>query len=658
MKIPINFPDDEPPLVRLKCYEPPGLTLELDRETLLRHLLFIGGTGAGKTSVVNGVLAQLLAAQVDGRPVGLLILDGKQDESVARVKKLAAEAGRSVQVLTPGGELRYDLFASLRTLDDVEPTAQRLLLGAGRLGGDNLYWSDMRLTLVDAALSLLVAFGVPVVFETAVEFMRCWFFGGTTDAELVSKVIQHTTRVLAEGGARLPAAIRRKLQQALDTAALWRTLDSRTRSNVQSTLLAAMRPLLSRRASLLFEADGHACFRAESVLEQGGVVVVSVNAVNEPDLARLLFRLVKSDFYRAVQGRCSVDKPLCFLVMDEYPLAASTDDLPNLQTLRSKNAGVIACTQGFISLDEALGVRTRQALIAGFQNIIAMRSHEIEIDALMFGMMGERELEEPSRGGHRYEDLIDWSPGPPRRRPVPVCPLGALARLKPFEAFVSLANGTHPPHSVWLEPRFVAVEPASPSIVLAEPADPLAEVIARIRGGVVGPASTSSIFELMGRVGGRMLMPHPLWQAAVELCVPGMSQEVLVEQLTSFFRVRSGLCPRGLESLPPCWLRALPRLLEKRAKKHWQGRIPFGLSSVAEQGGALVMEFAQEDECPRWEGEVNSWDVLRVHMNCHLYPSLWRPLTRRHWRQLHATRPELRAHLRVHAIVVGGSWLQ
>jgi len=32
--------------------------------------------------------------------------------------------------------------------------------------------------------------------------------------------------------------------------------------------------------------------------------------------------------------------------------------------------------------------------------------------------------------------------------------------------------------------------------------------------------------------------------------------------------------------------------LEKRAKKHWQGIIPFGLSPVAEQGGALVMEFA------------------------------------------------------------------
>lgn len=44
--------------------------------------------------------------------------------------------------------------------------------------------------------------------------------------------------------------------------------------------------------------------------------------------------------------------------------------------------------------------------------------------------------------------------------------------------------------------------------------------------------------------------------------------------------------------LPACWLRALPRLLEKRAKKHWQGIIPFGLSPVAEQGGALVMEFA------------------------------------------------------------------
>ena len=86
-----SFFDDETPLVRLDCYEPAGLRLELDAPTLLRHLLLIGGTGAGKTSILNVMLGQLLSARVGGQPVGLLILDGKQDDTVLRIKKLAAE---------------------------------------------------------------------------------------------------------------------------------------------------------------------------------------------------------------------------------------------------------------------------------------------------------------------------------------------------------------------------------------------------------------------------------------------------------------------------------------------------------------------------------------------------------------------------------------
>lgn len=641
--------DDEAPLVRLPCYEPP-YPLDLDRETMLRHLLIVGGTGSGKTSILNEVMAQLLAARVNNRPIGLLIFDGKEDDSIARVQHLAADAGRTVQVLKPGGNLRYDLLGSLRTLDDVGETARRILMGTGPLGTDNKFWSEMRLTMVDAALSFLVVHGVPIHFETAVDFMRRWFFTANPDAEAVSKIIAHTLRVVTEGG-RLPAGIKRKLHQTLDTASLWRTLESRTRTNVQSTLLAAMRPLMDNRSGLMFESGGHPCFRAESVVDDGAVVVVSANAISEPGLARLLFRLAKDDFYRAVQKRRTASGPLCFIVMDEFPLAASPADLENLQTLRSKGAGAVCATQGFIGLDEVLGVRTRQALVASFQNIIAMQSHEIEIDAQLFGMMGEREDGAPPVKSS-WDNLIDWSPKPARRRMVPVCPLGALSRLKPFEAYVSFANGIHPTRAVWIQPRFVAVEQTDTPRVISEFTDPLAEVVASIRAGVAPPVSTP-IFELMRRLGGKLLMSPVMWQAAVDLCRPEIPKELLIEQVTSFFRVRSGLCPRGIDTLPACWLRALPQLLERRAKKHWHGKIPFGISSLAEQQGALVLGFAQEGECMRREREVTGWDVLRVHLNCQLYPSLWRPLLRRHWRTLHATRPELRPHLKVHASIAG-----
>jgi hypothetical protein len=656
VKIPVTFFEDDPPLVWLRCYEPAGLTLELDRDTLLRHLLLVGGTGAGKTSILNVVLSQLLAAQAHGRPIGILLLDGKQDDSVARVTQLAAQAGRAVQVLTPGGALRYDLLGSLRTLDHVDTAVQRLLQGARPLGGDNHYWDEMRHTMIDAALSLLVAQGAPVAFDHAVEFMRQWFYGVRTDAKVLADVIQRATQVLAEGRATLPAPIQRKLGQALDTVELWRLLDPRTKSNVQSTLLSALRPLLGSQAGQLFDCLDHECFRADAVVQDGAVMIVSSNAITEPGLTRLLFRLVKQDFYGAVQRRNGGNEPLTGLILDEYPLAASVEDLENLQTLRSKNGFVIATTQGFIGLDREVGVRTRQALVAGFQNLIAMRSHEIEVDALMFNVMGEREEADPPRGKDWFGALVEWPPHPPHRPRLPVCPLGALARLRPFEAFVSLANGTHPPHRVWIEPLFVPIDQPSAPAGSAQQTDPLADVIARIRGREALPPATESIFDLMNRAGGRILMPLPVWQAAADLCEPAQPRQLLVEQVSTFFQQRSGACPQGLENLPACWLRALPGLLDNRARTLFEGRFPFVLTTLAEQSGALALKFSREEGFPRREREIQVWDVLRVSLNCHLYPSLWRPLTRHHWRLLNATRPELRPSLRLHAKAIGGSW--
>lgn len=192
---------------------------------------------------------------------------------------------------------------------------------------------------------------------------------------------------------RLPAPITRRIKQSLDAVKLWGKLDGRTRSNVQSILLTVLNPLLSSRAGLLFAAQGRPTFLPEVVVNQGGVVVVSINALTEPALARLVFRLVKNDFYECAQRRLA--GPLCGLIMDENPLAASLDDLENLQTLRSRGAFVIAATQGFLALDQMVGVRIRQALVAGFQNIIAMQSHEPEVDLLMAIIMGEPRIVEP-----------------------------------------------------------------------------------------------------------------------------------------------------------------------------------------------------------------------------------------------------------------------
>lgn len=89
-------------MIKLLCYEPAGLRLELSPDDVSRHILAIGATGSGKTTaLVNPALQQLLGWQVSNpeAKVGLLILDAKVDETPEKTLEWARQAGRQSDVL-------------------------------------------------------------------------------------------------------------------------------------------------------------------------------------------------------------------------------------------------------------------------------------------------------------------------------------------------------------------------------------------------------------------------------------------------------------------------------------------------------------------------------------------------------------------------------
>ena len=99
------------------------------------------------------------------------------------------------------------------------------------------------------------------------------------------------------------------------------------------------------------------------------------------------------------------------------------------------------------------------------------------------------------------------------------------------------------------------------------------------------------------------------------------------------------MVPKGLETMPASWLKALPGALWSLRKPHWT-HLPFMICELAVADGLLLVRFAQET-LRRPEGDVNSYDQVRISLNAALFPSRFRPLKRRHGQQVRLRNPDL-----------------
>jgi len=124
-------------VLRLPCYEPAGMSLDMDLASILMHTLIVGSTGSGKSTLLNRVWQELIGYRSStGERMGLLIIDSQGDHTVTNVRRLAAEAGRSDDVrvlsphegfLNPMGEL--DSFASLESVASKIVSARQATIG-------------------------------------------------------------------------------------------------------------------------------------------------------------------------------------------------------------------------------------------------------------------------------------------------------------------------------------------------------------------------------------------------------------------------------------------------------------------------------------------------------------------------------------------------
>ena len=614
-------------MIRLQCYEPAGTVLELTPDDLTRHIIGLGSTGSGKTTaMINPILRQLLAwrANEPGARLGLLVLDPKGDDSIAKIQAYARDVGREADlaVLSPQGNAWYDLLGGFARLDQTHAYTRRLLSGSRDLGRDNAYWTESRNGLFETALVLLLANGPPVTFADAITFMQSWWL--LPDSSQVQPKLDFVQQLLTDGA--LGQLTRRRLELALNEVKNWARLDPRTRELHRSTLNNALRPLLSSAAYGFFTPKPVE-FRPKDVLD-GKILVVSLDAISNPELARLLFRVLRRDFYVAVQSRVVVRPErdrLCGLIADELPLSVMPEDVPALSVVRAKGGFVVAAAQSLNGIDEVLGWRGREALLANFNSIFFFSSRENALDEcalLTLGTRSNTRRREPF--APMRDTLVDGNAEFAVREPV--CPPGTLARLKQHQAFVKLADGTCPPCSVWLQPNFFDVQP---STQIAS-TDDLSEAVARLRkterARLDQDPGVPSFLLHMHRSGHPLMLTPAIVAAVWQFCVPKISKHQLAAQF--------GRSIQGLEVLPACWIAGL---------YCWTLRNP-SLAALIEglglKSGILWPKLTPATT--HWgDGSV----TIPESLNLFVYPSLWRPLLLRHRAQLLSERPDLREEI-------------
>lgn len=600
-------------LIHLPVYEPAGRDIRLEETDCLQHLAVIGATGCGKTTLLRRIMSQLIT-----RPeTGLIIFDAKQDDTVEFVRRLAAKHDQHITVLGPDGTHCLDLFQQLQSLDDVDFMTQRLLVGTRNMGRENEFWNEIRVSLLDAALTLLVVSDRKVEFEPAMELLSEFFFRLP-----LRNPVERRLKTVKHWLAHSPPAVARKLQQTLDTVEMWRTMEGRTRSSAQATLVNALRPLAGRNALRCFDAGTRPAFNMNELVNNGGICVVSVNATMDPGLAGTLFKLAKRDFTQAVQQRRDASGCLCALVVDELPLLVTPDDIETLATVRSRRCLVCAATQGLTVLDQKLGPQQRKALLANFGSLIFMRGREEETDLSAAVQMGLTDYQVKASRMRDIGGLLSFEPEMLTQQRL-VCPPGTLGRLLPHQAFVTMPNQTRYPNAVWFVPYYEA----EPEPIFAPPQ-------------LVDPADCSRLHRQLQARGFQRLLDEKEWQAAISLFPARKGRKKALTKAMEFFRSRAILVPKGLESLPLSWLKALPGILWSLRQSHWT-HLPYMITEVFIADGLLQFRFAQEPMREAEDQHIGGFDRVRQSVNLRLYPSCYRALKPRHLCRLKLAPPQV-----------------
>lgn len=668
--------DLEDVIVRVPCYEPNSFGLELTGQDLCAHSLFQGTTGSGKTTTLNRVMRDLIRhrAEDPDRKMGLVFFDPKADDTSQKVAAWAAEAGRAsdVKILDGRGPHYLEMLSPGPRLDAVRDLVARLSeVTSVSYGGDNTYWSETRDLMLDAACVIVLMTSGDLGLMDLLGFINDWLLRNGVAPDHVRGRIALFGEIFEAGRGRLDESARLRMQCIANVAESWGRLDPKTRGILNTCVAHCLRPLLDPAAMGYLDPTGRRPMRLEDVPARGEILVVSVNAMEHPDLARLVGRLLKTGFYAALQRRAGGHRSgdrLAGLVVDEYPLVASGaedryGDIPQLQTLRGKRGFVVAATQGLASIDMKIGRAAREGLMLNFNNLFFFNSHEPAVDAFAQTHFGAAR-ESVSTHWVQEERAEDGATATCDRREyrrqsaahVWVCPPGRLATLDTNQAFVSLRGGRRFAEPLWFDPLyFDAAEPGQ-GTTAPEPGDPVQMIRAAWmeKGGAAGlqamaPAD-ARLAKAIARDGEHFVPDLDRLHDAMIGVMAAAGRFTLhspdrIDRILALPRfaddggagysgqldaalTNGGACPEqiGRRRWPAAWARALLHVLGSDESYPVDLRDFCRLRFIGWHRGLLLVSFAND---PQWKDPItaDSPDAQAVvRLQLALYPNCFRPL--------------------------------
>jgi hypothetical protein len=600
----LELPDDQPRpmpeitdrldevVVRIPCYEPASDQVLLTGRTLCNHGILVGASGSGKTSILRWYLKSFIHHRADdpGQRPGLFVFDLNADDTVPLVAKWAREAGREDDLrILSGDEGHLDLFAAVQRLDQLSAATAQLMHGPwASLQGDNAYWTETTRILLDAGLTVCFAVEGALRLETVRRFLQDWLVSKqlSVDDETLLAGFTQLGRRLSECSDKTVVA---KLEMARATLEMWAKLDTRTKGILTSLFVDALAPLAATETARYLNIRRPPKFDPEE-LPLGRIMVFSLPAALHTESASLLGKTIKARLWTALQQRPQDrHQRLCGVLADEYHYLASgghgrSSDVTALATLRSRSVAVVFASQSLDHLANVMGPANFGALMPNFGSHFFFRSAEPHTGALATAIMGSREVY-PKDWEDRGVLVIDGSTPPPSEL---VCPTGALARLEPCQAYVSVAGSERSPGLLWLGANHESapLRPARPET--SSPDDALRSLRTTVFPPVVPqkapvPPSPGESPFTTGASSPRLHYDEATWR---RLLVHRRFQRSPYPSFRAFCQAFANLgqTPQGLETLPPCWWGAVVRLTAAFFPKH-----PMKLLGLGQTEGCIYV---------------------------------------------------------------------